>query len=370
MGKPRGGGTNGRRGPSGACYGSAEAPFGIPLGEPTGGAPRGPLVGPHFGTAAVSPSPCAPFPLSLETASSCSSPETPAAPKYPDRDASSSSSNSPPCIGSLGCCQENLSEGIADGVSGDSAVHHPMGLPGGSMQPWEVAEELRHLESVRRAFSLYEADSLCDVARIEKHLLSLSEEDRQLLGPPSPEERVAAIKQAVGVNQQFIDIMLLAAAYVGPCTPHEGSEAFSDTDQHRQQMQQVQQQLQQQQANKQQVKQNKGQQLNRKRRRKKLQQQQQRLEEQSQHNRNSQQGEERQCSGCCSSSSTESRRLLLEAEQDDPEKLTRNLSKVCLLLFLLQSLWPSAAPDIHRFWVQLVLCCLLLTTRLAFQLPS
>lgn len=95
----------------------------------------------------------------------------------------------------------------------------------GLLDPKEAAAEMRHLASVRRAFQLYEADALCDVARIERHLLKLSASERELLGPPSPEERVAAIRQAVAVNQNFIDLMLLAASSVCPPDSQEEQDA-------------------------------------------------------------------------------------------------------------------------------------------------
>ncbi|CDJ48059.1 hypothetical protein, conserved [Eimeria brunetti] len=235
------------------------------------------------------------------------------------------------------------------------------------MLPWEVAEELEHLASVRRAFALYEADSLAELARIAKALRGLSSEDQRLIGPPFLEDRIKAIKEAVAVNQQFIDFMLLAAASVGPCSPREegggyneaaaeaqqqqqqqgqgqgqGQEGQGQEGQGQQQQGQGQQQQQQQQGQQKQMqfKQGKGgQQLAKKRRRKKMQQQQKMMqqqlqqEHQEQHKNQQEQQQEQQHlllqqQQLGSNDNLENRRLLLEADQEDPEKLTRNLSKV------------------------------------------
>ncbi|PHJ15825.1 hypothetical protein CSUI_010363, partial [Cystoisospora suis] len=70
--------------------------------------------------------------------------------------------------------------------------------------------EREHFASVRQAFELYEQDALLEVARIERHLRRLGPEDLVLLKEPI-DERIDQLKEAIAVNQAFINFMLVAS---------------------------------------------------------------------------------------------------------------------------------------------------------------
>lgn len=70
--------------------------------------------------------------------------------------------------------------------------------------------EREHFASVRQAFELYEQDALLEVARIERHLRRLGPEDMVLLREPI-DERIDQLKEAIAVNQAFINFMLVAS---------------------------------------------------------------------------------------------------------------------------------------------------------------
>ncbi|KAF8821269.1 methyltransferase [Cardiosporidium cionae] len=71
----------------------------------------------------------------------------------------------------------------------------------------EDEEEKQHFANICFAFSYYEEDSLRDVARIEQNFQKLPEEDKLLLIEPV-ESRIQNLKEAIGANQNFIDILL------------------------------------------------------------------------------------------------------------------------------------------------------------------
>ncbi|CEM10850.1 unnamed protein product [Vitrella brassicaformis CCMP3155] len=68
-------------------------------------------------------------------------------------------------------------------------------------------DESKHFVNVCYAFQNYTLDAMREVARIEKHFHSVSEDDQALL-IEKVESRVQKIKHAVHVNQQFLDLLL------------------------------------------------------------------------------------------------------------------------------------------------------------------
>ncbi|KAF8819358.1 methyltransferase [Cardiosporidium cionae] len=71
----------------------------------------------------------------------------------------------------------------------------------------EDEEEKQHFANICFAFSYYEEDSLRDVARMEQNFQKLPIEDKRLLIEPV-ESRIQNLKEAIGANQNFIDILL------------------------------------------------------------------------------------------------------------------------------------------------------------------
>lgn len=98
-----------------------------------------------------------------------------------------------------------------------------------------AAAESRHFAAVCFALSNYAVDALRDVARMESHFQSLSEDDKEFLLEPI-EARISKIKDSILTNQRFLDLMLLDQtaghspdSYLdvpasGPCEHHPEGE--------------------------------------------------------------------------------------------------------------------------------------------------
>lgn len=102
--------------------------------------------------------------------------------------------------------------------------HHPSGQHHGALGTYIESEdeelisddttsfgglaEARHFESVCQALSDYSIDSMREVARMEMHFNSISDDDKLLL-IEDIDSRITKIKEAVMNNQNFLDLILI-----------------------------------------------------------------------------------------------------------------------------------------------------------------
>lgn len=98
--------------------------------------------------------------------------------------------SSPPELHECGYCDDTYSDGCATSA-GEAA-----------------ASESRHFAGVCYALSNYAVDALREVAQMESHFCSLSENDKDFL-MESIDARIAKIKEAVLTNQRFLDLLLV-----------------------------------------------------------------------------------------------------------------------------------------------------------------